>query len=58
MPAYGQHALDWIIWPEYSFRVLSTSRFAPVGKGAGINKTLQTHIFRHSGGVPTDLLDV
>ena len=28
-PAYGQQVLDWIVGPEYSFRVFSTTCFAP-----------------------------
>ena len=28
-PAYDWQGLDWIIGPEYSFRVFLTSRFAP-----------------------------
>ena len=28
-PAYSWQGLDWIVWPEYSFAVFSTSRFAP-----------------------------
>ena len=28
-PAYGRLGLDWIFRPEYSFRVFSTTRFAP-----------------------------
>ena len=28
-PAYDRQGLDWIVGPEYSFRVFSMSRFTP-----------------------------
>ena len=28
-PFYGREGLDWIVGPEYSLGVFSTSRFAP-----------------------------
>ena len=58
---YSRQGLDWIFGPEYSFRVFSTSRFAPVelslveviilrdtyfSSFTGEDKTLQTN--RHA----------
>ena len=51
-PAYGRQGLDWIVGPEYSFRVKNE-------KPTWNHKKHKNHGFtlRHQHGVPTDLHD-
>ena len=52
-PAYWQ-GLHWIVGPEYSFRVFSTSRFAPSAQ----QSFFVTDTCSSFTGVPTDLTDM